>query len=161
MSWRDAKIAALHGVPYFDYRVGPPYTTLPNQVVAKGALSDNFANANPLAGFDNMPVTLPHFAQSRYREHGDYSHGYHLWSTDEMLVESAPFFIRRQNVYAGAIGSMLHAPQYAEGEDMPGTEVRVTESQLRYDDPGNFMDTLTWGGKWGAQQQQAHYELPK
>lgn len=161
MSWRDAKVAALYGVPYFDYRVGPPYTTLPNQLVAQGSLSDNHANANPMAGFDNQPVTLPHFAQSRYRPHGDYSHGYHLWDVDEMLIESAPFFIKRKNVYAGAVGSMLHAQRFAEGEDMPGSEIRVTDSALRYDDPGNFMDTLTWGGKWGAQQQQAQYELPK
>lgn len=147
MSWRDAKIAALQGRVYTDYREGMRYDGghIPTSNIVQGYGDQNRSHLN-MNYWHETDINLPENPQELYEGCADYSSGFTRWSQQEAQIELAPLFVNWKMPQVGLVGSCLSGARVNEPFfAMPGTNEQITHVPMTIHDVGNPIGTLTIG----------------
>ncbi len=161
--WRAQKLAALGTLPDYDYAIGTGYSLIPAARYTQGFDQHDRAQENVFAAIDKMAPNVPYDPRGLYKPHENLEGGYIFYSSDEALLDYAPFLVNRKMFSTNQLTKRSMASVHSDrGYDLPMSAARGVrlDSNSYKQEPLNFQ-VFRLIGAAQQQTQTAQYSLPK
>lgn len=139
----SAKRAALNGVPYFDYLVGPGYDQIPVSAIY-GGFGDTYTDwrSQPVKG--RHPKNLPKFRSALFlgHPHDGLNEGYYVFPNSLQAMDLAPDFIQRRQPQINELALSFRSLAGLQIGSELTNGAHVAETDARQRDNGNPIGVL-------------------